>query len=184
MLPSRRSPYTALRCRGCLRLTSQCGRLCGLEERLKERKASVPFLNTARKVENRTICRAKVLLLRTKCRHCNMHCGCSVACIRLGFELLRKYYAIISSGCDHDFVTGQTLLCHSGSEGYAHIRIIRVQHIALFVLSPSSSLSCLLINMKSSISRIHRGSRQISNTCLLPSDEFVYHIRSWASLMP
>lgn len=34
ILPSRRSPYKALRRRGCLRLTSQCGRLCGLEERL------------------------------------------------------------------------------------------------------------------------------------------------------
>ena len=34
LLPSRRSPYKALRCRGCLRLTSRCGRLCGLEERL------------------------------------------------------------------------------------------------------------------------------------------------------
>jgi hypothetical protein len=74
---------------------------------VKERKASVPFLNMAesvRKVEKRMICRAKALLLRTKCPYCSVHCGCSVTCIHHGFELMRIYCAISTSGCDHDFI--------------------------------------------------------------------------------
>ena len=139
---------------------------------MKESKASVPFLNMAEsvgKVEKR-------MILKTKCRHCSVHCGCGVACIHLCFQLLRIYCAIIALGCGHDFIILQNLLCYGSSEWHAQSRIIHVQYITLRVLNYSASLSCLLINMDSSISRIHRGSQQTSNTCPLPSDESACHI--------
>lgn len=58
ILPSRRSPYKSLRRRECLRLTLQCGRLCGLEERLtcegEQGECSVPEHGRVRRKSGET----------------------------------------------------------------------------------------------------------------------------------